>query len=128
MTRFAVSFGSLIVVGSAILPAAAPPKIVGIKRLDDTIIRRQDFTGDNWHTTWAADGHQYVLQCDGRGYNTRMWRLVGNPPNFTFEPVASHPGPKEPAAGKQDVDARYYGFGIVAAGDSIYHFLSTPNK
>ena len=38
---------------------------------------RKEFSGDNWHTTWAADGNQYVLQCDGRGYNTRMWRLLG---------------------------------------------------
>src|SRR5262245_22604984 len=70
-------------------------QITAMRRLDDTIIRRKDFTGDNWHTTWAADGHQYVLQCDGRGYNTRLWRLRGNPPDFTFEPVASHPGPQE---------------------------------
>src|SRR6516162_4921085 len=69
--------------------------IVGLRLLNDTIIRRKDFTGDNWHTTWGTDGHQYVLQCDGRGYNTRLWRLRGSPPDFQFEPVASHPGPKE---------------------------------
>src|SRR5947209_2142902 len=83
----------------AAAPAEEPPspaaRIASMRRLDDTIIRRQDFTGDNWHTTWAADGHQYVLQCDGRGYNTRLWRLRGAPPDFTFEPVPSHPGPAE---------------------------------
>ena len=72
------------------------PRILWLRFRNDTIIRRKEFSGDNWHTTWAADGNQYVLQCDGRGYNTRMWRLVGQPPDFRFEPVAAHPGPKEP--------------------------------
>src|SRR5262245_4947771 len=123
--------GALVAaVGFAIVPAAAEPRaarIVGMRRLDDTIIRRREFTGDNWHTTWGADGHQYVLQCDGRGYNTRLWRLRGTPPDFTFEPVASHPGPKESDAEAKAGRARYYGFGILAVGDSIYHFFSTPN-
>jgi hypothetical protein len=110
-------------------PPGPPPaaRIAGVRRLDDTIIRRKEFTGDNWHTTWGADGHQYVLQCDGRGYNTRLWRLRGSPPDFTFEPVPSHPGPKESDAAAKAGRARYYGFGILAVGDSIYHFLSTPN-
>ena len=55
--------------------ASPSARIIGAHRLDDTTIRRKEFTGDNWHTTWASDGHQYVLQCDGRGYNTRLWRL-----------------------------------------------------
>src|SRR5262249_12081056 len=71
---------------------------------------------------------QYVLQCDGRGYNTRLWRLRGAPPDFKFEPVESHPGPKESAAEARAGRARYYGFGIVAVGDTIYHFLATANK
>jgi hypothetical protein len=124
--------GALVAaVGFAIVPAAAEPRaarIVGMRRLDDTIIRRKEFTGDNWHTTWGADGHQYVLQCDGRGYNTRLWRLRGQPPDFTFEPVESHPGPKESDAEAKAGRARYYGFGILAVGDTITHFLSTPNK
>ena len=75
----------------------------------------------------APDGHQYVLQCDGRGYNTRLWRLIGAPPDFKFEPVASHPGPKESAEEQKAGRARYYGFGILAVGDTITHFFSTPN-
>lgn len=113
----------------AALAPAQPPgaRIIGLKRLDDTTIRRKEFTGDNWHTSWAADGHQYVLQCDGRGYNTRLWRLRGQPPDFSFEPVASHPGPAESDAAAKAGRARYYGFGILAVGDTITHFLSTPN-
>ena len=95
------------------------PRILSLRFHNDTIIRRKEFSGDNWHTTWAGDGNQYVLQCDGRGYNTRMWRLVGQPPDFRFEPVAAHPGPKEPPP------VRYYGFGILAVGDTIYHYFST---
>ncbi len=102
--------------------AAAKSKTAKLRFLDETIIRRKEFSGDNWHTTWAADGNQYVLQCDGRGYNTRMWRLVGSPPDFKFEPVEGHPGPKEPPP------ARYYGFGILAVGDAIYHYYSTPDR
>lgn len=89
---------------------------------DDSIIRRPDFEGDNWHTTWAADGNQYVLQCDGQGYNTQLWKLVGPASDFHFEPVWSHPGPKEIPA------ERYYGFGILGVGPSIYHYFSTPDK
>jgi hypothetical protein len=103
-------------------------EIVGLHLLNDTIVRRKDFTGDNWHTTWGADGHQYVLQCDGRGYNTRLWRLKGQPPDFTFEPVDSHPGPKESREEAQAGRARYYGFGILSVGETLYHFYSTPNK
>src|SRR5262249_6457402 len=127
----AILLTALASIVSAIEPhqdkSSPADRVVGIKRLDDTIIRRKDFTGDNWHTTWGADGHQYVLQCDGRGYNTRLWRLKGNPPDFTFEAVESHPGPKESDAEAKAGRARYYGFGILAVGDTINHFYSTPN-
>lgn len=89
---------------------------------NDSIFRRPNFEGDNWHTTYASDGNQYVLQCDGQGYNTQMWRLIGSPESFKFEAVTSHPGPKEKPR------ERYYGFGILAIGPSIYHFMSTPDK
>lgn len=89
---------------------------------NDSIFRSPNFEGDNWHTTYASDGHQYVLQCDGQGYNTQMWRLVGTPPDFKFEAVPSHPGPKEKP------HERYYGFGILGVGPNIYHYFSTPDK
>src|SRR5262245_36722775 len=112
-TGLPIAWTVAVITGLAVVtPAAKAPatRIMGMRRLDDTIIRRRDFTGDNWHTTWGADGHQYVLQCDGRGYNTRLWRLRGEPPSFTFEPVESHPGPKESDAEAKAGRARYYGF------------------
>jgi len=132
---FSILFVIVIALGTAVMGVDAPRQqtqrlqhVVGVRRLDDTIIRRKEFTGDNWHTTWGADGHQYVLQCDGRGYNTRLWRLRGNPPDFLFEPVESHPGPKESAAEAQAGRARYYGFGILAIDNVINHFLSTSDR
>lgn len=97
-------------------------KDIKLKFRNDSIFRRPDFEGDNWHTTWASDGNQYVLQCDGQGYNTQLWRLKGTPRDFKFEAVTSHPGPKEKPR------ERYYGFGILGIGPSIYHFLSTPDR
>ncbi len=97
-------------------------RILSLRFLNATVIRWKEFSGDNWHATWAADGNQYVLQCDGRGYNTRMWRLIREPPDFRFEPVAAHPGPKEPPP------ARYYGFGVLAVGETIYQYCSTPDR
>jgi hypothetical protein len=89
---------------------------------NDSIIRKPNFEGDNWHTTYAADGNQYVLQCDGQGYNTQLWKLIGPPSDFRFEAVETHPGPKEKPR------ERYYGFGILGIGSSIYHYFSTPDK
>ena len=59
-----------------------------MRRQDDTIIRRKDFTGDNWHTTWADDDLQYTGLCDGFGlpgvprkwYNSRLFTIAGDPP------------------------------------------------
>ncbi len=95
---------------------------IKLKFSSDSIFRRPNFDGDNWHTTWAGDGNQYVLQCDGQGYNTRMWRLIGPPSDFKFDVVEEHPGPKEKPR------ERYYGFGILGVGQSIYHYYSTPDK
>ena len=95
--------------------ASVNQKNLRLKFRNDSIFRRPNFEGDNWHTTYAADGNQYVLQCDGQGYNTQLWRLTGPPQNFKFEAVTSHPGPKEKPR------ERYYGFGILGVGPFIYH-------
>lgn len=104
--------------------------ITGIRRLDDTI-RRTVCNGDNWHMTWAADDRQYTSLCDGAGwpgmpgyggpgYNTRVYAVAGDPTEPTFEFLPGYPD--LPVA-----ENRYYGFGIIALGDHIYEFLSTPN-
>ncbi|HEY3280808.1 MAG TPA: hypothetical protein VGN26_00900, partial [Armatimonadota bacterium] len=97
--------------------------MLSLRRLDETTIR-VPIEGDNWHTTWADDGHQYALQCDGLHYNSRLWRLVGDPPWIRFEFLEGYP--ELISAAKPEVN-RYYGFGITSFGGAIYHYLSTPN-
>ena len=115
-------------------PAAAgePPagRIKSLTRIDDTI-RRFGGEGDNFHMSWAADDRMYFSLCDGRGfpgmpqkmYNSRMYSVVGSPPDVKFECMATYPdlinsGPRE--------FSRYYAFGTLALGNSLYQFLSTP--
>ncbi|MCY3022819.1 MAG: DUF4185 domain-containing protein [Planctomycetota bacterium] len=98
--------------------------ITGIRRLDDTIVRFGNFGGDNWHMSWASDDSQYTLLCDGQGYNTRLFKLAGNPPTPRFEEVPHYPKLLSEKAPNVN---RYYGFGILAMDNSIYHCLSTPN-
>ena len=43
------------------------PPIRALQRLDDTILRLGG-SGDNWHTTWAADESQFTSLCDGSGW------------------------------------------------------------
>jgi hypothetical protein len=113
------------------MPDPTPtPRITGFHRREDTTIRLP-FEGDNWHTTWAEDGEQYALMCDGQGYNTRLWQLRGDPPDLSFMDLPGYPElesryPPEP--GEPVQFSRYYGFGIIALDGAIYHFLSTPNR
>ena len=104
-------------------------QITGIRRLDDTI-RRTGGSGDNWHMSWADDDRQYTALCDGsgwpemtghtgQGYNTRVFAINGDPPDPVFEHLPGFPDLAGPS--------RYYGFGIIALGGAIYHYLSTPN-
>jgi len=108
--------------------------IKGLRRLEDTT-RRTGGSGDNWHMTWAEDDRQYVALCDGRGwpemightgkdYNTRVYALTGTPPEPCFEHLAGYPDLLPEEAPRVN---RYYGFGIIALGHCIYHYLSTPN-
>ena len=114
-------------------PAAEPAlsHIKSLKWLDDTIIRFGG-DGDNWHMSWAADDRMYFSLCDGRGfagmpqanYNSRMYSVIGNPPDLRFEFMPTYPelinsGPRG--------FSRYYNFGTLALGDRLYQFHSTPN-
>ncbi len=106
-----------------------------MRRLDDTI-RRSGGHGDNWHMTWAPDGSQYVSLTDGRGWQdvagftpqthtSRVCVVDGDPPDPSFQFIPSFPDlmmGEEP-----EKRNRYYGFGIIALDDHIYHFLTTPN-
>ena len=119
------------------LPADEPPaaKIVGLRRLDETIARL-DGNGDNWHMTWTADDRVFAGLCDGdaqpwpnvphRLFNSRLISIRGVPPELDFHDVPGYPellvGP-----GPRNV-SRYYGFGILALDGKVYQFLSTPNR
>jgi hypothetical protein len=52
--------------------------------------------GDNWPITWADDGHQYTVYCDGEGFgggsgkgSMSLARIVGDPPDFSGENLTS---------------------------------------
>jgi len=110
-------------------------QITGMRRLEDTIWRSGG-SGDNWHMTWAEDDRQYVGLCDGRGwpeiegyvpadyYNTRVYAISGDAPDIKFVHL---PGFPDLISTKPPNISRYYGFGIIAIGSHIYHYLSTPN-
>ena len=104
-----------------------------LRRLEETTLRLGG-VGDNWHMTWADDDRQYTSLCDGSGfpgmpsdnYNSRAYAMSGDPPEVTFEYLASYPDLIN-TPGTLD-SSRYYNFGILALDGRIYQFLSTPNQ
>ncbi len=109
--------------------------IRSLRRLPETTARTGG-TGDNWHATWTAAGEQLVGLCDGSAwpevsghtgtyYNTRVFALHGDPPDLHFEHLPGFPDLL--CHGEVEVN-RYYGFGILAVGERVYHYLSTPNR
>lgn len=57
--------------------------------------------GDNWPITWADDGNQYTVYCDGDGFgggsgkgSMSLARIVGDPPKFEGENLTSPTGHK----------------------------------
>ncbi len=109
-------------------------RITGLSRCEDTTIRAGGI-GDNWHTSWASDDKQSTGLCDGTGwpdvpgytgasYNSRIYGIVGNPPDFTFEHLPGYP---ELLSEAHPNIFRYYGFGILALSGYLYQFLSAPN-
>jgi len=110
-------------------------KITGIRMLDETI-HRMGGEGDNWYSTWAANDKVYTSMNDGVGFpgvagytgmslNTRVFAIDGVPPNHSFEYL---PGfPDLPSGDMPEERSRYYGFGIIALDDHLYHYLTTPN-
>jgi hypothetical protein len=84
--------------------------------------------------TWASDDKQYTGLCDGFGwpgmpqafYNSRLYAIVGAPPEVQFEFLPGYPELINRNENREL--CRFYSFGILALGDSIYQFLSTPNR
>ena len=115
------------------------PRITGAIRRDETI-RRIGGYGDNWYSTWTADGSVLIALCDGTGfpgterrvYNSRLYRLEGHPESgVTFSDVPGYPDlstlASEGIEAIYDAPPRYYGFGTLAVDGSVYQFLSTWN-
>ena len=112
-----------------------PVKIKEVRRLENTVARLGG-DGDNWHMTWTADDRVVAGLCDGaarpwpnvphRPFNSRLISIRGVPPKLDF---ADTPGYPELLYGqKARESSRYYGFGILAVDDTIYQFLSTPDR
>ncbi len=101
------------------------PPLSAVRR--DETIRRFPGSGDDFHTTWAADGRQYLALCDGGGfaqpaptfYNSRLIAADGDPENLTLSDVPGYP--------LLDGPGTYYGFGTIAIGSTFYQFLSSPD-
>lgn len=114
------AFWALPLPGNA---AVAPePAVIREVIFDRTIMRMG--SGDNWHTTWAKDDHQYTAMGDGGGtapadtrWNTRVFRLRGTPPAHSLELLPDYPRVLEPVQ-------HWYGYGLIAIGDHLYHFVS----
>lgn len=108
--------------------------IKAIQRLEETTLRLGGI-GDNWHMTWASDDKSFVSLCDGsgwpniegytgKGYNSRVYRVSGDPPDVHFQHLSTFPDLYTEKAPDRN---RYYGFGILALDGQVFHFLSTPN-
>ena len=115
------------------MAVAAAGTVTGARLRDESIIRLGGY-GDNWHMSWAADDSQVVSLCDGSGwpdtrrelYNSRLYRILGSPPQVRFEDVAGYPTLLSELR-KPGGFSRYYAFGTLALDGRIYQFLSTPN-
>jgi hypothetical protein len=108
-----------------------PGEIRGLRRLEETTLRLGG-VGDNWHMTWARDDKQYAGLCDGTGfpgmpqkqYNSRLFAITGSPPDgVKFEYLPGYPDLFNESP---EHFSRYYCFGVIALGDRIYQYLSTP--
>ena len=113
-------------------------EIKGLRLCEDTTVAPYGH-GDNWHTTWAANGMQYTGLCDGHGfrehpeykekdgYNSRIYMIEGPPDDFTFRFMRGYPDLWFFNKSAFPNRAQYFGFGILAVnGTEIYQFMSSP--
>jgi len=91
--------------------------------------------GDLWHMTWGPGDEHFIGQCDGYGwkedpyyaghsYTSRMYQVIGDPPNPSFTFMPGYPDIINDYE-NTEFAGRYYGAGILAIDGRIYHFLSS---
>jgi len=111
-------------------------KPTGARLLHETL-SRSGHSGDNFWTTWGPDGHQYVTQDDGSGwepddrYQNRVWRIRGETDDFSADYLPGYPHfPLDLSRkyhGSYHIGYGYYAYGIVSVDGVLYVFLSkTP--
>lgn len=125
MPRFHYVYIALGCLAAAIHGAAWADTPIGVTFHHDTLYRT-DARGDNWCMTWAADGAKYTAMCDGnwlgekQSYHNRLYRITGGPDGFERADVPAYPALRWG-------EASWFGYGIVAIGDTLYATLSkTP--
>lgn len=79
-------------------PYSLSPAIKGLTIEPD---RQALGNGDNWPITWADDGDQYTVYCDGKGFGAgggdrsmSLARITGSPPNLQGQNIFSPSGQK----------------------------------
>lgn len=92
----------------------------------DTLFRSEN-AGDNWHTTWAADGSLIASMCDGNwlgghdGFHHHLYRALGGPDGFEVKDIPNYP------AFIGDGAESWFGYGIISVDGILYAFISkTP--
>ena len=98
----------------------------------DKEIMRECKRGDNWCTTWAADGNQYTSLCDGYGWDTTMTReihtsvlrITGNFHTVKGEATENYPVDYNIVDLTDRYVPYYFGYGIVSVNGTIYQYLS----
>jgi len=102
-------------------------------RRDETILRLGGI-GDRFEMTWDAQDRLYVVVNDGPGwlnpargfYNTRLWTLQNQIQKAAFSEVAAYPQLND--SSRPEDAPRYFGHGVLVAGNRVYQFLSTLDR
>src|SRR5205814_904007 len=84
--------------------------------------------------TWDAQDRLYVVVNDGPGwldpargfYNTRLWTLQNQIQKAAFSEIPAYPELND--SSRPEDAPRYFGHGVLAAGNRVYQFLSTLDR
>ena len=98
-------------------------------------IMRESIRGDNWCTTWGADGNLYTSMCDGYGWDStrtkeihsEVLKISGGFDNVFGEAVSGYPVDFNVVDKTDRYMPYFFGYGIVSVKGTIYQFLSRQN-